>query len=137
MFCLFHFFYQAASGGSYPPTAPYPSRPPSYYVSPKAPFPSPPKPDEPSPNYSDIFDNSINPKPQNEEKPPLPKTPPKAASPRNDTLDLPDLPAVPMNSFPKIEDTVDDNTLGGKSTGGEDVDFDDLTRRFEELKKKK
>jgi vacuolar protein sorting-associated protein IST1 len=26
---------------------------------------------------------------------------------------------------------------GGASAGGEDVDFDDLTKRFEELKKRK
>ncbi|XP_014663402.1 PREDICTED: IST1 homolog isoform X1 [Priapulus caudatus] len=128
----------AGSGGFYPPTAPYPSRPPSYCPAPKNAFPSPPRPDEPSPNYSDIFDNSVTDPPQSEEKPPLPTTPPKAAprgvSPSvNDTLELPDLPAVPMNSFPKPGGTIG----GAGGTSGDDIDFDDLTKRFEELKKKK
>lgn len=39
--------------------------------------------------------------------------------------DIPGLPSVPVNS------------IGVNSVGGEDVDFDDLTRRFEELKRKK
>ncbi|XP_071785470.1 IST1 homolog isoform X2 [Asterias amurensis] len=47
-------------------------------------------------------------------------------------LSVPDLPQVPTNSFPPL-----DNSVGGNSAGGEDVDFDDLSRRFEELKKKK
>jgi vacuolar protein sorting-associated protein IST1 len=45
--------------------------------------------------------------------------------------DFPDLPTVPNSSLPAS------NTVGGTSAGGEDVDFDDLTRRFEALKKKK
>ncbi|XP_072169513.1 IST1 homolog [Diadema setosum] len=60
---------------------------------------------------------------------------PAAPPPANAALpseSIPNLPAVPMSSFPPL-----DNTVGGKSAGGEDVDFDDLTRRFEELKKKK
>ena len=48
------------------------------------------------------------------------------------TESIPNLPAVPASSFPPL-----DNSVGGKSAGGEDVDFDDLSRRFEELKKKK
>lgn len=43
---------------------------------------------------------------------------------------FPDLPTVPTNSLPV-------NPPGSSSAGGEDVDFDDLTRRFEDLKKKK
>lgn len=39
-----------------------------------------------------------------------------------------DLPPVPRSSFP--------NT-GSNSGGGGDMDFDDLTRRFEELKRRK
>lgn len=42
---------------------------------------------------------------------------------------LPDLPSVPTNSFPPDE-------VDGRP-GTDDIDFDDLTRRFEELKKKK
>ncbi|XP_022096122.1 IST1 homolog isoform X2 [Acanthaster planci] len=45
---------------------------------------------------------------------------------------MPVLPQVPTTSFPPL-----DNSVGGNSGGGEDVDFDDLSRRFEELKKKK
>ena len=51
------------------------------------------------------------------------------SAPRNDipTLpDLPDLPAIPSDTVP-----------GGASVGGQSVDFDDLTKRFEELKKRK
>lgn len=44
---------------------------------------------------------------------------------------FPDLPAVPTD-LPNLPDSVP----GGNSAGGEDVDFDDLTRRFEDLKKK-
>lgn len=42
---------------------------------------------------------------------------------------FPDLPAVPNSTLP--------DPPGSTSAGGEDVDFDDLSRRFEELKKKK
>lgn len=46
----------------------------------------------------------------------------------NDIPDLPDLPSVPV-----------DNITGSSRGKGEDedIDFDDLTRRFEELKKRK
>ena len=40
---------------------------------------------------------------------------------------FPELPSVPANSLPP----------GTASSGGEDVDFDELTRRFEDLKKRK
>uniref|UniRef100_A0A2C9KHJ4 IST1 homolog n=1 Tax=Biomphalaria glabrata TaxID=6526 RepID=A0A2C9KHJ4_BIOGL len=43
---------------------------------------------------------------------------------------FPELPTVPSNTLPDLG-----NSVGGNS--GEDVDFDDLTRRFEQLKKKK
>ena len=45
---------------------------------------------------------------------------------------FPDLPSVPTD-LPNIPDSLP----GANSAGGEDVDFDDLTRRFEDLKKKK
>ncbi|XP_019629459.1 PREDICTED: IST1 homolog isoform X1 [Branchiostoma belcheri] len=63
--------------------------------------------------------------------PPMPMPPAPSAPPTN-TDSLPDLPCVPSNSFPNPG-----NTIGGASAGGDDVDFDDLTRRFEELKNKK
>ncbi|XP_030313352.1 IST1 homolog isoform X3 [Calypte anna] len=54
---------------------------------------------------------------------------PKAAAP--DALDnfvLPELPSVP--------DTLPAASAGAHSSASEDIDFDDLSRRFEELKKK-
>ena len=62
------------------------------------------------------------------QQPTMPNAPPPSLGPS-----LPDLPAVPT-SLPNIPN----NSLPGvNSAGGEDVDFDDLTRRFEDLKKKK
>ncbi|XP_055504961.1 IST1 homolog isoform X3 [Leucoraja erinacea] len=45
-----------------------------------------------------------------------------------DNLTLPELPSVP--------DTLPATSVGGTSTASEDIDFDDLSRRFEDLKKK-
>ncbi|CAN9507149.1 unnamed protein product [Ophioblennius macclurei] len=45
-----------------------------------------------------------------------------------DSNALPELPSVP--------DTLPTSSFGGKTTTSDDIDFDDLTRRFEELKKK-
>lgn len=50
----------------------------------------------------------------------------KLNSPPSD-MDLPDLPSVPEDNL---------NGPGGKDAD-DDIDFDDLTRRFEDLKKKK
>jgi len=47
-----------------------------------------------------------------------------------DMLDLPSLPAVPVDT------PLDGNTPQG-GDNDEDIDFDDLTKRFEALKKKK
>ena len=59
--------------------------------------------------------------------------PPSAPAPRPSSgLSFPVLPTVPTD-LPSLPDSVP----GGNSAGGEDVDFDDLTRRFEDLKKKK
>ena len=57
--------------------------------------------------------------------------PPASAPTGGNVLDLPDLPAVPS-----------DTPLGGNTPQGgpgddDDIDFDDLTKRFEALKKKK
>lgn len=41
---------------------------------------------------------------------------------------LPELPSVP--------DTLPNSSLGGNPGASDDIDFDDLSRRFEELKKK-
>ena len=53
-------------------------------------------------------------------------SPVPATSKGGDTIGIPDLPSVP-DSVP----------VGGATSKGNDVDFDDLTRRFEELKKRK
>ena len=45
---------------------------------------------------------------------------------------FPDHPVVPRD-LPNLPDSIPE----GSSAGSEDVDFDDLTRRFEDLKKKK
>nr|XP_057933030.1 IST1 homolog [Doryrhamphus excisus] len=45
-----------------------------------------------------------------------------------DDCALPELPSVP--------DTLPTTSFGGNATTSDDIDFDDLTRRFEELKKK-
>ena len=61
-------------------------------------------------------------------QPSAPNAPPHSSAPS-----FPELPAVPTN-LPSVPT----NSLPGEnSAGGEDVDFDDLTRRFEDLKKKK
>ena len=41
---------------------------------------------------------------------------------------FPDLPAVPSNTLPEVG-----HSVGGDSAGGEDVDFDDLTRMIIKL----
>lgn len=53
---------------------------------------------------------------------------PGSSSQIYDNNALPELPSVP--------DTLPTSSLGGKTTTSDDIDFDDLTRRFEELKKK-
>lgn len=55
--------------------------------------------------------------------PPSPRSTPKNYD------SFPELPAVPNSTLP--------DPPGSTSAGGDDVDFDDLSRRFEELKKKK
>ena len=53
--------------------------------------------------------------------------PPASSGPGAPSIDLPDIPSGSLHS----------SNVGNQSSGGDDVDFDDLTRRFEELKKKK
>lgn len=76
--------------------------------------------------YMTLYDNKV----PNVQPPP----PGFIAGPPPKTLDdFPELPAVPTNTLPDPGFS----SVGGNSTGGDDVDFDDLTRRFEDLKKKK
>ncbi|XP_003724278.2 IST1 homolog isoform X1 [Strongylocentrotus purpuratus] len=98
-------------------------------------MPNPLPPSVPAPPY-EFHDSNPTPYPppaatNTPTQPPVmpPSQPPTSQLPSDS---IPNLPAVPINSFPPL-----DATVGGKSAGGEDVDFDDLTRRFEELKKKK
>jgi len=50
-----------------------------------------------------------------------------------DTTLMPQLPAVPTMSVSPANSM----PSGGRAAGGDDVNFDDLARRFEELKKRK
>ncbi|XP_071113803.1 IST1 homolog [Haliotis cracherodii] len=119
-----------ANNFSYPPQQPYPAgkvppalpdappagnpsmSPPPSYNTPGYPEPSGAYP--PYPSQDQIYDNV------------------KPAMPPNPGFNIPDLPAVPTNTLPDLG-----NTVGSGTAGGEDVDFDDLTKRFEALKKKK
>ncbi|KAL8566965.1 hypothetical protein ACOMHN_059765 [Nucella lapillus] len=98
-----------------------------------APYPAPPANEKPGapPNFNDLYDNvtpSLPPPPPGFYDCPTPPGPP-GPPPKLD--DFPELPTVPTGSLTVTR------TVGGTSAGGEDVDFDDLTRRFEALKKKK
>lgn len=55
--------------------------------------------------------------------------PPVTPSNPGANLNLPELPSVPSD--------VPTGSVSGSSVNFDDIDFDDLTRRFEELKKKK
>jgi len=69
----------------------------------------------------------------NLEKANVPKPSPRtkfSPSPPPD-FDLPDLPSVPFDNL------ASSSASGSKGDAEDDIDFDDLTRRFEELKKKK
>ena len=56
---------------------------------------------------------------------------PPATNTSSPLPNIPDLPDVPTGSLPGSHSTV------GGASAGDDLDFDDLNRRFEELKKKK
>eukprot|EP00118_Oscarella_pearsei_P028498 m.2293 g.2293 ORF g.2293 m.2293 type:complete len:325 (+) comp8549_c0_seq1:42-1016(+) len=115
-----------------PPTYPAPGRPPYGGVPSSAPYPSQPVMPHPSDKASMAYPPGPNagftpypPGPSGYVPGPSPgyRPPPGAGS-----SGLPPLPQVPTDSLP-----------GAKSGGasGDNVDFDELTRRFEELKKKK
>lgn len=83
----------------------------------------------PPQSYNDWLGEDPKKQLQNQPPAPAPSQPPPAMG----FIDkFPELPAVPTNTLPDPG-----NSVGGSSAGGEDVDFDDLTRRFEQLKKKK
>ncbi|NWX26325.1 IST1 protein, partial [Notiomystis cincta] len=67
--------------------------------------------------------------PEPEPKPEAASPKPRAGAPNTfDNFVLPELPSVP--------DTLPTASAGANSSASEDIDFDDLSRRFEELKKK-
>ena len=78
--------------------------------------------------------------PQNDLNNPSGGEPPKASNIANDAgsssggLDLPELPGVPVGTPVHERSSSPPDT---KKDDEEDIDFDDLTRRFEALKKKK
>ncbi|XP_061863602.1 IST1 homolog isoform X2 [Colius striatus] len=91
--------------------------PPFSYPPPKGPI------DEPNPD-KDASAPVVGPGPNPEASPK-----PKAEVPHTfDNFVLPELPSVP--------DTLPTASAGANSSASEDIDFDDLSRRFEELKKK-
>lgn len=113
---------------------PAPNIPPFSYNIPSQPQPSPHHSPDDNSNRGDLDQSSAPPPyfPPDVEKVDLSQeTPPAPADCKaGGQLDLPDLPQVPS-----------DTPLGGRTPqdGGEDddIDFDDLTKRFEALKKKK
>ncbi|KAK7492079.1 hypothetical protein BaRGS_00016743 [Batillaria attramentaria] len=125
-------------GMSYPPPTqappPLPNFPPAgaaIYHEPSGFHEKPPQP----PNFNDLYDKPGAPQNNVYDNPGIAQPPPpmgfKSAPPPKMDDTFPDLPTVPTSSLP------DTRTIGENSAGGNDVDFDDLTRRFEALKKKK
>lgn len=105
---------------SVPHGSAYPTQPPAYTPGINSAPPAPP-------SFDEMYNSNIG------AKSAFPPGPPVGASAPKPADDMfPDLPAVPSNTLPDLG-----RSVGGDSAGGDDVDFDDLTRRFEQLKKKK
>jgi len=139
------FQYPNIGGGGAAASHPNISAPPpfQYNIPPQAPGPGPQQhsPDiNDSIKYKTGFDNldeaAAPPPYYPSDKPKLNSdAPPPASAPGaqagSNVLDLPDLPAVPSDT------PLGGNTPGGGQGDDEEIDFDDLTKRFEALKKKK
>jgi hypothetical protein len=121
---------------SMPPSAPYPSGPntkpigfnfgDNTQMSSSAPAGPPPHYDSLISNNESDPKKGMPSKDASSGKPtPVPRSSPKS----NDTL--PELPAVPTGSLPDIP------TDGINNSKDDSIDFEDLTKRFEELKKRK
>ena len=65
---------------------------------------------------------------ENETPKPVPRSKFDTSNAAFNLPDLPDLPSVP---------DAQSSTLDNQTDNNDDIDFDDLTKRFEELKKKK
>ncbi|XP_076444666.1 IST1 homolog [Babylonia areolata] len=117
--------------GAMPEPAPPTSAPFAYPGSTPYPAPATNEKPAPPPNFSDLYCDGPGPTPT--QPPPAPgfRDCPSPPGPPPKLDDFPELPTVPTSSLGGSR------TVGGTSAGGEDVDFDDLTRRFEALKKKK
>jgi len=109
----------------------------SYHGNPPYPSNKPPPYQEANPNEKPPFPNLDTDPAYPPPSASVPSYPPGGQAPNPQingptvgTTSLPDLPAVPSSDPPNAG-------IGGQSMKGDDVDFDDLTRRFEELKKKK
>ena len=90
--------------------------PPPYFPQDPSASAPPPAPMNPGVNSNEVKDNS-----------PVKSLP----SVTDSKLDLPELPTVPSDTPPN------DSTPDQKNDEDDDLDFDDLSRRFEALKKKK
>ncbi|KAL4232772.1 Vacuolar protein sorting-associated protein ist1 [Mactra antiquata] len=111
----------------YPP--PQPQKPMEYNMPPPVPNVPPSGDPKMSPSGGGLMPSAPN-KGQGYSPPPAYSTKPPSPQPGPRPFDsFPDLPAVPTSTLP--------DPPGSTSAGGDDVDFDDLSRRFEELKKKK
>ncbi|XP_014087691.1 IST1 homolog isoform X3 [Bactrocera oleae] len=87
--------------------------------------------DDPPPRYTSI--NPVNIQDQNKPKPqPRQKLPPPGPSAPPASTEIPNMPNVPQ----EMPDMERDETKPS-NTDNDDIDFDDLSRRFENLKKRK
>ncbi|XP_031620956.1 IST1 homolog isoform X3 [Contarinia nasturtii] len=73
------------------------------------------------------LNNTPKPQPRSKMSPP----PPSASAPPSFNDDLSNLPNVPLDNLPDVPSSSEGNN------NEDEIDFDDLSRRFEELKKKK
>ncbi|XP_044519072.1 IST1 homolog isoform X4 [Gracilinanus agilis] len=108
-------------------TVPMPMPMPMPMPSPSSPFSYPP----PKGPVDDINADKNIPSAQVVGPGPKPEAPARPTLKTTDTFDnfvLPELPSVP--------DTLPTTSAGANTSASEDIDFDDLSRRFEELKKK-
>lgn len=59
------------------------------------------------------------------------------SAPEGDIPSLPEIPGSDDFSLPSVPNSTNPGAGGGAGTASNDIDFDDLAARFENLKKKK